>query len=157
MIGILLALQVNNWNNNHNDRKEEKQILTQLRSEFLKNQAQLNDKFLLRENLLSGGEKILDLINNPKPNINSDSLNILLSATIPAPTFEPSLGVTIEIINSGKLYLITNAELRNMISGWSGDIDDAIEVDLMWKDLRDGFYFPYLTETYQLRNILMNS
>ena len=29
MIGILLALQLNNWNKQHNDRIEEKQILTQ--------------------------------------------------------------------------------------------------------------------------------
>lgn len=153
MIGILLALQVDNWNKQRNDRKEEKQILTQLRSEFLLNLAQLDDKFLIRENLLSGGEKILELINNPKQSINSDSLNSLLSKTLTAPTFEASLGVTSEILNSGKLYLIENDELRNKVSGWSGDIDFAIEVEVMWKDLRDRFYIPFLTETYQLRNL----
>ena len=35
MIGILLALQVNTWNKQKNDHKEEKQILTQLKAEFL--------------------------------------------------------------------------------------------------------------------------
>ncbi|MBT8395273.1 MAG: hypothetical protein KJN66_10545 [Bacteroidia bacterium] len=153
MIGILLALQVSNWNKQHNDRKEEKQILIQLRSEFLQNLAQLNDKFLLRENILTNGETILNLIDNPKPNINSDSLNRLLSKTLTAPTFEASLGVTNEILNSGKLYLIKNDELRHNISGLRGDIDFATEVEVMWKDLRDNFYIPFLTESIQLRNI----
>jgi hypothetical protein len=153
MIGILLALQVNNWNQQYNDRKEENQILIQLRSEFLLNLSQLDDKFLIRENLIAGGERILGIINKPVSNVSSDSLNSLLSKTLTAPTFEASLGVTNEILNSGKLYLIENDELRHEVSGWSGDIDFAIEVELMWKDLRDGFYIPFLTESFQLRNI----
>lgn len=153
MIGILLALQVNNWNNGYIERKEEKQLLTQLRTEYFLNLAQLDDKLLLRQNLITCGEKILDLVSLPKPKINPDSLNRLLSKTLIAPTFEASLGVTNEILYSGKLYLIENDELRNMISGWSGVIDEATEVDLMWKDQRDRFYIPFLIETFQIRNV----
>ena len=153
MIGILLAIQVNNWNKRHNDQKEEKQILTQLRSEFLVNLTQLGDKFIVRENLLTGGNEILDLIDNPKPNINSDSLNNLLAKTLPAPTFDASLGVTSDIINSGKLYLIESDSLRHMISGWNGDIEFAIEEEIVWRELRDRLYVPFLIENYHLRDI----
>lgn len=153
MIGILLALQVNTWNKQKNDHKEEKQILTQLKAEFLVNLAQLEDKFLLRENLINGGIEILDLVNNPLPNLNIDTLNSILAKTVIAPTFDASLGATNEIINSGKLYLIENDSLRQMISGWSGNIDFAIEEEIAWREQRNQIYLPFLTENYLLRNI----
>ncbi|MBC2838590.1 hypothetical protein [Robiginitalea sp. SC105] len=153
MIGILLALQVNNWNEAYQDRKEERQILRQLRSEFQTNLDQLHDKFALRERLLNSGIEILSLINNPTANINPDTLDFLLSRTLPAPTFDASLGVTSDIINSGKLYLIQNDTLRQLISGWNGDISFAIEEEIIWREHRDRTYIPFLTEKYSLRNI----
>ena len=34
VIGILIALQINNWNENNQDRKQEKKILSQLLKEY---------------------------------------------------------------------------------------------------------------------------
>ncbi|MDX1472166.1 MAG: DUF6090 family protein, partial [Flavobacteriaceae bacterium] len=35
VIGILIALQINNWNQNRLDRRQETEILAQLRTEYL--------------------------------------------------------------------------------------------------------------------------
>ena len=42
MIGILLALQVNNWNNNRIAQNEEKEVITKLHNDFLENKKNLN-------------------------------------------------------------------------------------------------------------------
>ncbi|MBK9737565.1 MAG: hypothetical protein IPO92_22455 [Saprospiraceae bacterium] len=42
MIGILLAVQLNNWNENRKNRIFEKEILSQIRSNLEKNKENLN-------------------------------------------------------------------------------------------------------------------
>ncbi|MCJ7465350.1 MAG: hypothetical protein MUO53_01480 [Maribacter sp.] len=80
-------------------------------------------------------------------------MNRYLSYTLTAPTFDASLGVTNDLINSGKLYLIRNDELRQLISGWSGDIVAATEEELIWRKVRDEAFIPYLKENFSYRNM----
>jgi uncharacterized membrane protein YgaE (UPF0421/DUF939 family) len=44
MIGILLALQVNNWNINRNNIKQEAALLAQLENEYEENLKEVNEK-----------------------------------------------------------------------------------------------------------------
>ena len=46
VIGILIALQINNWNEGRKDRAKEQELLAQLRSEYQSNLDQLNQKKL---------------------------------------------------------------------------------------------------------------
>jgi len=153
VIGILIALQINNWNENRKNTKEEVQILKQLRSEFETNLNQLEDKIALHENMIRSGQEILSYIDDFSKLKNKDTLTYLLSNTLLAPTFDASLGVTNDIINSGKLYLIQNDNLRQLISGWSGDIVFATEEEFVWKSHRDAHYILFLINNYSYRNI----
>lgn len=154
VIGILLAVQVNDWNTLRNEKLEEQQLLKQLRTEFKANRDQIQDKIVLHRRIVSSGERLLEFIDNYEGGISTDSLYAHLSWTITAPTFDPSLGVTNDLINSGKLYLIRNDSLRQLVSGWSGDIIFATEEEKIWLKIRDEQYNPYLTKTFSLRNIL---
>ena len=44
VIGILIALQINNWNENHKKRKLEKSVLHQINKEFKRFKISLNIK-----------------------------------------------------------------------------------------------------------------
>jgi hypothetical protein len=50
--GILIALSINNWNENRKDRLEEEALLTQLQTEFQSNLAQLNEKVAIRNKMI---------------------------------------------------------------------------------------------------------
>ncbi|QBA63345.1 DUF6090 family protein [Muriicola soli] len=154
VIGILLAVQVNDWNTLRNEKREEQQMLKQLRTEFKANRDQIQDKIVLHRRIVSSGERLLEFIDNYDGGIYTDSLYAHLSWTLTAPTFDPSLGVTNDLINSGKLYLIRNDSLRHLVSGWSGYIDFATEEEKIWLKIRDEFYIPYLKENFSVRNIL---
>ncbi len=154
MIGILLAVQVNEWNTHRRERKEEQQVLRQLKTEFETNRAQIQDKILLHREIVSSGLRILEIIDAPDKRIPMDSLYFNLNRTLTAPTFDASLGVTNDLINSGKLYLIRNDALRLLISGWSGDIVFATEEEFVWRKVRDEQYIPFLIEKLSFRNII---
>ncbi len=53
VIGILIALQINNWNNNRNDRLKEKQLLINLRQEFKTNLDELKFDQQINTNCLN--------------------------------------------------------------------------------------------------------
>jgi hypothetical protein len=53
MIGILLALQVNNWNETRKDKKKEAAFLNQIHSEFTDNKAQFERLRTLHSKSLS--------------------------------------------------------------------------------------------------------
>lgn len=46
VIGILIALQINTWNQNRQDRIQKQQILVQLLNEYTNNLDQLNQKMM---------------------------------------------------------------------------------------------------------------
>ncbi len=154
VIGILLAVQVNDWNTDRNEQREEQQLLRQLRTEFEANRGQIKDKIFLHNQIVSSGISVLAIIDTRENNQPMDSIYGHLGWTLTAPTFDPSLGVTNDLINSGKLYLIRNDNLRHLISGWSGDIDFATEEEKIWLKIRDEFYVPYIKETLSFRNVL---
>ena len=65
VIGILIALQINNLNEYRIDREQEKELLTQLKSEYQSNLEQLEAKIGLRNLMISASIKLLDYVSKP--------------------------------------------------------------------------------------------
>ena len=99
VIGILIALSINNWNENRKDRNQERELLNQLQSEFQSNLDQLDEKISLRENMISASLTLLDVVDYPEKR-NSDSILTLIGNTLLAPTFDPIVN---DIISSGRI------------------------------------------------------
>jgi len=154
VIGILIALQINNWNTNRNNRIQEQEILQQLKEEYLDNKEQLQSKIEVRNKMNAAAFKLIQFTDRPKDKINVDSFNFLLLQTLYRPTFDPALGVTNELINAGKLYLIKNDDLRKSVSDWSGKyFSELEEEELTIFDFIRFEYHPFLIDNYSLRNV----
>jgi len=125
MIGILLALQVNNWNEARLDKEREQVILTQLEEEFKANLKQLEAKMELRENIVTSGLDILQKMNVPGQ-ADRDSVIFHLSRVIPDPTFDP---IENDLISSGNIRLIRNDTLRHLLSNWTSDVIAVQEME----------------------------
>ena len=61
VIGILIALQINNWNQNRINDKQEQQILLQLKSEFEENLEELDRKDNMREKMINSAEQLFKI------------------------------------------------------------------------------------------------
>lgn len=157
VIGILLALQINDWNENRMNREKEADILKQLLNEYSNNLNQLISKIDIRNDVTYSVPSLLEYRKIAKDEINIDSVNLHISRLLTRATFDPELGVTNELINSEKLYLITNSELRTKLTAFTSNLSELIEEELATLNLVEDRFTPYLIEHYQIGPSMMAS
>jgi hypothetical protein len=124
VIGILIALQVNNWNLERNHQIAEKKALLDLKEEFAdqakklsdaRNRRQLSIEFFSRKlDFMKSG--MLDSLIAYHPILN------LGNVTLNAPN-----GVINSLISSGQINLISNASLKYLLASWSEAVEDVRE------------------------------
>jgi len=154
VIGILIALQINTWNQNRQNRTQEQQILVQLLNEYENNLIQLNQKIFIRNETVSSSFKLLNYKNDEMLNVVVDSFNLHLSRLLWRPTFDPELGVSTELTSSGKLYLLTNTSLRNEITSFPSFISELREEEMVIYNQTEERLTPFIMEHYQLGKII---
>jgi uncharacterized membrane protein YgaE (UPF0421/DUF939 family) len=128
VLGILIALQINNWNESTKRAYKEQEILLQLKEDFKSNLQQLNQKNDIRSIMIRDAFKILNSYDNPAQ-ANKDSLIKYFSNITINPTFDP---IKNDINNSENIRLISNSELKKLISYWSSDIVAVQEEEINW-------------------------
>lgn len=136
VIGILIALQINNWNLTQQDRKTEKENLLALQKEFTQNRTTLQEVILQNNANISGAEKMIQSFSTTaKDTVSELKMAIYGSETFGAEiNFEPESGVLTEVISSGQLKLIRNNELKHKLAGFSSKID---EIEQQEKEVLD--------------------
>ena len=153
VIGILIALQINNWNQYNQDRKLERELLEQLHSEFESNLDQIEGKISTREKMIKSSIKLLEYKDNNKIE-NRDSIIEFITFTYLAPTFDPVIN---DLTSSGRVQLIRSSELKELLSRWTSQIIQVTEVEESWLTYRNNLYFPVLHEHSSIRNIINHS
>ena len=104
VLGILIALQIDNWNENKRIRNTEQQYLLALKEEFSFNKGEL--KSIMKRNKLNFDYALIILDNTgpENPEITDKEFGSLLTKSLSNETqFDPNQGVLDEIISSGKL------------------------------------------------------
>ena len=128
VIGILIALQINNWNENRKNDNVEQETLMSLKSDLESALIQLDYKLDQNRDYRYLDSVLLDVIHYKK-DIATDSLEKLTLSHIWSPGFDPELGTLNEISSTGKMGIIKNRALRKHISTWNKYIDELEEVD----------------------------
>jgi hypothetical protein len=121
VLGILIALQIDNWNENKKTRNTEQQYLLALQEEFSFNKGELES--IMNRNKLNfdSALRILDNTGPENPQITEEEFGRLLRSSLSYETqFDPNQGVLDEIISSGKLGMFSSKELKFALSSWSG-------------------------------------
>ena len=113
VIGILIALQINNWNQNKQLRNTELKTLKSLHESTKINLVELNHILGAQIQRNKSLQEVLffDLSNQPLSYLDS-----LITENVENYTFDPSTGIYNSIINSGKIEIIANEALKNRIS-----------------------------------------
>ena len=157
VIGILIALQINNLNNNKQLRNIEQEYLISLQSEFKTNLKKINNCISLNEKLINSTEVMLSLFDTDVLDTIShkEVSNIIYSVFSTEATYNPSKGVLTDIISSGNLNLIQNNELRQQLASIESELDF---LDLQEKSAhnRKDLLRSQLLENGSLRKILLD-
>lgn len=119
VIGILIALQINNWNEFRKDRKREKMYLSSLQSDLKESQAELQRVVHKTDTIFLSTIKLIEYATDtlqPPPASVFDSLIIKTFGYTIAMTNEGTIN---DISGSGDLKVIRNDSLRRMIASWN--------------------------------------
>ncbi|MCJ7468016.1 MAG: DUF6090 family protein [Maribacter sp.] len=125
VIGILLALQINNWNENYKNTKKERGYLINLQQDLISDSLRLNE---LKNNfeIAVKSKRIFENLLNGK-NITMDSLIIhFMNQHDFVNDFIPNSTTLDELKNSNGLNLISNPILRRQIVTLYNSYDDLI-------------------------------
>ncbi|PHQ28452.1 DUF6090 family protein [Leeuwenhoekiella nanhaiensis] len=150
VIGILIALQINNWNEDRKEQAEAIALLSQLHAEFESNRKQLEEKMIIRNNMIAASFKLLNYIDHPEKR-HLDSVNSHLVQTLLVPTFDP---VVNDIISSGRIQLLRNNRLKELLTLWTSEIIQVTEEEVAWGNYKLNSYSPFLTKVISTRSIL---
>ena len=112
VIGILIALQVNNWNEKRKLKNYEKQLLIQLKNDLERNSGDLKFNIILQEKLIESSNLLVNHLNNKLPY--SDTLKVHFANTALWTKFIVNAGAY-KTIESKGLDLISDLELRDLI------------------------------------------
>ncbi len=134
VIGILIALQINNLNENRKERIREQVVLKQLKEDYKADLSQLLEKMSTREKILVSGIRLLKAFDKPF-GINRDSIIKDIAVINNDPTFDP---IQNNLSSSGNLMLISNRRLNHLLSNWSSDVVAVQEIELIWADKAKG-------------------
>ena len=117
VIGILIALQINNWNENKKSNTFENEILTQIQTNL--KQDKLNLEIILKNygNAIKSSNKILKSEVSEK---SKDSIHIWLGAVIQFDRFQP-LTNAYEVLKSNGLDKVSNKKLRFLLGTYYDD------------------------------------
>lgn len=121
VIGILIALQINNWNEAMKNSNKEFYLLEQLQKEFKKDSSNIATHAWLTNLKVQDGKKIKSFLEG-NTDMRADSLVSFLFYNGKALLFQSHTPTYDEIISSGNLSLITSEDLKSKISNYKSII-----------------------------------
>ena len=139
VIGILIALQINNWNDVNKEKQKEKIYLESLQSEFAINLEKLNGVITSCNRLDAQLGEILTFFDYQKldtitPESIAQSLGASLSYEV---VYTPTTGVQKDLISSGNLKQVRNASLRQKIASFETSLETIKQQESKGLDIKN--------------------
>ena len=150
VIGILFALQIDNWSENRRIRNAEQLLLGSLKQEISANQTRLDEAMLYHTKSREGAKQILEYFGGVSPIENYQEVDSLLALIQWAWTYDPSMGALNSIKMSGQLNSVRNAELRALITNYEDRINDATEEGKLIQNLIVDKFIPAVNQYISL-------
>jgi hypothetical protein len=127
VIGILIALSINNWNEQRKDGKTETQALINLKAEFVKNMERFDFLKTIKHKQENEGRTYLEIITN-------DTIPLTQKkAARPANTYNgtwnPSIAVLNSLFSTGDIGKIKNDSLKILLTNWPSRVDRFKELE----------------------------
>jgi len=157
MIGILLALQVNNWNNNRIEANEEKEVITKLHTDFKENKLLLNDFLTDLDNQTNAQKILMNLVGSSKETLNTHNLDSLFYVSFGASEFAFADNTIKNLMQSGKLNLLKNEKITTLLYKWNTLSEIRNTRVKKFDEWANDKVIPYLLDKISFKQMDMNS
>lgn len=153
VIGILIALQVNNWNEARKFNEESLQLIQEINSEFTDNRTVLKDRITDLEDANKYVRTVLRFTNADQDKIKKTNTDSIISRSLKYGNYNPSNSSINEVISSGRLNLIRDQSLKKNLYKWLQFLEDTDE-DFKNQDLQaTTLLIPYLYKHIAMQNL----
>jgi hypothetical protein len=134
VIGILIALSINNWNESRKDSISELTALKDLRQEFSKNTIVFKEHHQFKINTTLKWVAFISKISDP--NLTESNLTFRPTA-IGVRTYNPSKSILNSILSTGKIDKVENDSLKYFLTDWNDILLDYMEDEARHLDFWD--------------------
>lgn len=154
VIGILIALAINNTNQNRVIQQKEQTYLNGLTTEFQISKRKLTELIKINKSNFNGAKIILDFITNTNQSPSEIQFSELLLNTFSSDiSFNPNNSLLSEIISLGSLRDISNPDLRIKLANWMSTIEDVSKQESELRIQREKVLDIFRTNDNSLRTI----
>lgn len=126
MIGILLALQVNNWNEQRKATEAERFLLTSLKEDFSIRLLELQEFKTARKNSIDAIHDIYYVINQPS-SLSESKMDTLIGTMSNALTFNDQFKTLDMLFTTGMINQLTDEELKRRLILWPQQVEEMME------------------------------
>ncbi|MEL7121553.1 MAG: DUF6090 family protein [Bacteroidota bacterium] len=155
VIGILIAIAINNLNEQRITQKKEKIYLSGLKEEFQINKAKLQELISINKSIFEAAKKLVEYTSNEAITPSEQQLSDLLYQTFAMDlAYNPNNSLLQEMINSGSLKDISNNKLRKRLTNWLATLDDIAKQEADLAKQRDKVLDLSSSDEYSIRTIL---
>jgi Family of unknown function (DUF6090) len=127
VLGILIALSINTWNEQRKMNLQEQEILEGFKTEFTTNFKQLEKVIKFQQKSDESANKIMTYFNKDVSDIPEAKFDSLQYFIFNGWTFDPRKGLLNSVIASGQINLISNVELKNQLASFEDMVNDLEE------------------------------
>lgn len=154
VIGILIALQINNWNTNRKNSQFEQSILMDIDLEISSNIERLKKVIDRHEQSHNATQEFIRIFEDSlKLSEASDStVNALLMSMDYNETYDPTSGILESIISSGQINYIKNKELKYLLASIDDLTEDANESTKAIETQRPFLLYPSFAKSWIVEN-----
>ena len=127
VIGILIALQINQWNENRKENNALKTLTENLNNELQKNLEELEIDLSRVKNSITASNTLLSYTGSKNIEVDNIIIDSLIYYAVSNPTWNPSSYVLNDIKNSGKLSTLKNENLKLLLYDWDRLYEDILD------------------------------
>jgi hypothetical protein len=120
VVGILIALQIDNWNENRKDRNLYLNYLVRLKSDFENLHQTADFRGNWADELVDLAEYQADYLNGNLTTLDTLKLAISIEYTSSVNRYNINLPTASELSSTGRLTIIENDTLKNSLNNWQG-------------------------------------
>ncbi len=155
VIGILIALAINNANVRSTLKNKEQVYLKGLHGEFMTSRKKLQELIRINRVNVDGARRMLKYISGSQPAPTEDELSQLLFTTFANDiAYNPNTSLLNEMINSGSLKDLNSDTLRMRLTNWIAWMEDIARQENDLQVQRENILDMFRDENYSIRTVM---
>ena len=128
VVGILIALQINNWNEGRKRDQQRLVLIENLKRDFALTLDQMDESLESLTTIKSAYEQFLEAAGNDTTDLSAEELKSIINTSLKALLFQPVLGTLNSAQSTGEFGLIKDSEFINLIAKFERNF-------MIWNDL----------------------